>query len=95
MPPDYYGFSGIIAIRHQHGHRQWSRLPGIDVAFVGTKAMNITTELRCGRIMDLDMILSSSPDLNITLAPGVSADYSDEYGPHGSIGPGFFNSSCL
>lgn len=45
------------------------------------QAMDINTDVGSSRTIDSDMILGSSPDPNISMALGVSADHPHQYGP--------------
>lgn len=66
-----YGLSGGTALRYQHGHKSQSRSWTSVWTLMVPWSMDIDKEHGSGRIMDTDMVLSSSPDLDVTMAQGM------------------------
>lgn len=53
--------------------------------------MDINTDPDFGRAIDLDLVFSSSSDLNVNVTPDGSIGHLDWHGPHGTKALGHYN----
>ncbi|KAL6073616.1 hypothetical protein STEG23_027917 [Scotinomys teguina] len=65
---DQHGPGGSMALGQLHGHRLWPRSRASIWPLVATCSSDINTDASCGRTKNSDMILSSSPGLDVTMA---------------------------
>lgn len=80
--PDQLGFSRGMALRHQHGYWVWPR-PQVSLWYlVLSWVMDTNTDSSCGSTMDTDMVLSSSLDSDVTMAPDGNAGHPGGHSPH-------------
>lgn len=84
---DEHGPSSGMALGHQHGHRKQPRPQTSVWPLVAPQAPDITNP-NCGRIMDPNMMLGSSPGSDVTMTPGRSTGYSDQDGPPNRVALG-------
>lgn len=65
---DLHGSNRGTAVRHQHGHRLWPRIWASVWPLVSPWAMDINTYPGCGRTTVPDMVLTSMPGSDVTMA---------------------------
>lgn len=80
---DHCGPGGSTVFKHQYGLRLWPR-PQVSMCPLVPWAMDINTDPDFGRAIDLDLVFSSSLDLNVSVTPGGSIGHLDWHGPHGT-----------
>lgn len=78
--PDRHDSGDSKVLRNQHGHRLWPSLGAPVWPLVSPWVTDINTVIGCGRTKDLDMVSSSSPGSDVTMAQSNSPETWHQHG---------------